>query len=220
MISTVIRTALLYLFVTFAIRIMGKRQIGDMQPNELVITLLISEIAAIPLQDANQPILNGVAAICVLVVFEISVSLLVMKSPFIRRALYGKSAIIIKNGKIDKNAMERVRMTIPDLLEMLREKDVFDIGEVAFAVLEVNGELSVLPKSSERPATAKQSGIKVNKESFLLPVISDGQIIKETLSLFNISEKEVEKELKKQNVKKENLLLMTVDQDGKFNICK
>ena len=137
MITTIIRTVILYIFVTFGIRIMGKRQIGDMQPNELVITLLISEIAAIPLQDTSQPILNGIMAIFMLVILEIVMSVLAMKNQYIRKIISGKSIVVIKNGVIDQNAMKNVRMTVLDLIELLRGQNVFDISTVAFAVLEV-----------------------------------------------------------------------------------
>ena len=147
MLTVTLRTAILYLFVTIAIRLMGKRQIGDMQPNELVVTLLISEIAAIPLQDVSQPILNGVVAIFMLVIIEILISVLALKSSKIRKLMNGQSVVIIKNGVVDQNAMKKVRMTVLDLIELLRIQNVFDISTVAFAVLEVNGQLSVLLKS-------------------------------------------------------------------------
>ena len=150
MITTIIRTVILYIFVTFGIRLMGKRQIGDMQPNELVITLLISEIAAIPLQDTSQPILNGIMAIFMLVILEIVMSVLAMKNQFIRKIMSGKSVVVIKNGIIDQSAMKNVRMTVLDLIELLRGQNVFDISTVAFAVLEVNGNLSVLLKADRK----------------------------------------------------------------------
>ena len=123
MLSTIIRTAVMYVFVTLAVRLMGKRQIGDLQPNELAITLLISEIAAIPLQDTNQPIINGIIAIFVLVVLEIIVSVAALKSFTVRRMMSGQSVVIIKNGLIDREAMKRVRLTTLDLIEHLRQSD-------------------------------------------------------------------------------------------------
>jgi uncharacterized membrane protein YcaP (DUF421 family) len=160
---------------------MGKRQIGDMQPNELVITLLISEIAAIPLQDTSQPLLNGIMAIFMLVILEIVMSVLAMKNQFVRKIMSGKSVVVIKNGVIDQHAMKNVRMTVLDLIELLRGQNVFDISTVAFAVLEVNGELSVLLKASEQPATVKDLNIKTEEKALPLPVISDGKIINESL---------------------------------------
>lgn len=218
MIITITRTIILYIFVTLGIRLMGKRQIGEMQPNELVVTLLISEIAAIPLQDTSQPILNGVVAIFMLVILEILISVISMKSLFMRKIMNGKSAVIIKNGVIDQQMMKSVRMTVLDLVELLRGQDVFDISTVAFAVLEVNGNLSVLLKSSEQPATAADLNVKKDKALLPLPVISDGKIIKESLEAIGTDESAVRKMLKDDNVS--DIFLMTMDRDGNHSIIK
>ncbi len=218
MIITITRTIILYIFVTLGIRLMGKRQIGEMQPNELVVTLLISEIAAIPLQDTSQPILNGVVAIFMLVILEILISVISMKSLFMRKIMNGKSAVIIKNGVIDQQMMKSVRMTVLDLVELLRGQDVFDISTVAFAVLEVNGNLSVLLKSSEQPATAADLNVKKDKALLPLPVISDGKIIKESLEAIGTDEIAVRKMLKGDNVS--DIFLMTMDRDGNHSIIK
>lgn len=197
---------------------MGKRQIGDMQPNELVITLLISEIAAIPLQDSQQPISVGVAAILVLVFIEIIISILSMKSFYIRRLLNGRSVVIIKNGTIDQNAMRNVRMTVIDLIELLRDKDVFDISDVAFAVLEVNGNLSVLLKKDIQPVTPKDIKLNVNETKLPLPVISDGKIIYESLNSLQITPQKLNKMLKHHKVSPKEIFLMTLDRDGNQTI--
>lgn len=218
MIITITRTIILYIFVTLGIRLMGKRQIGEMQPNELVVTLLISETAAIPLQDTTQPILNGLVAIFVLVILEIMISVLSMKSRFMRKIMNGKSAVIIKNGVIDQQMMKSVRMTVLDLVELLRGQDVFDISTVAFAVLEVNGNLSVLLKSAEQPATAADLKIKKEKALLQLPVISDGKIVKESLDFVQADEKDIRKKLKGDNVA--DVFLMTMDREGNHNIIK
>ena len=218
MIITITRTIILYIFVTLGIRLMGKRQIGEMQPNELVVTLLISETAAIPLQDTTQPILNGLVAIFVLVILEIMISVLSMKSRFMRKIMNGKSAVIIKNGVIDQQMMKSVRMTVLDLVELLRGQDVFDISTVAFAVLEVNGNLSVLLKSAEQPATAADLKIKKEKALLQLPVISDGKIVKESLDFVQADEKDIRKKLKGDNVS--DVFLMTMDKEGNHNIIK
>ncbi len=218
MIITITRTIILYIFVTLGIRLMGKRQIGEMQPNELVVTLLISEITAIPLQDTSQPILNGVVAIFMLVILEILISVISMKSLFMRKIMNGKSAVIIKNGVIDQQMMKSVRMTVLDLVELLRGQDVFDISTVAFAVLEVNGNLSVLLKSSEQPATAADLNVKKDKALLPLPVISDGKIIKESLEAIDTDEGAVRKMLKGDNVS--DIFLMTMDRDGNHSIIK
>ncbi len=220
MLTIIIRTVILYIIVTLAIRLMGKRQIGDMQPNELVITLLISEIAAIPLQDTNQPILSGIIAIFILVVLEITVSVLTMKSFSLRKLMSGKSVIIIKNGVIDQQAMRDVRMTVLDLTELLRGKDVFKIEDVAFAVLEVNGDLSVLLKSELQPATKKDLSVATKKDSLPLPVITDGKIIYESLNALKININEFKKILEEENCKPQEIFLMTSDRFKKYNIIK
>lgn len=220
MIITITRTVILYIFVTLGIRLMGKRQIGEMQPNELVVTLLISEIAAIPLQDTSQPILDGVVAIFTLVILEIIISVIAMKSITVRKLMNGKSAVIIKNGVVDQQAMKNVRMTVLDLVELLRGQNVFDISTVAFAVLEVNGNLSILLKSSEQPATS--GDLKVKKEAAVLPlpVISDGKLINESLKALETDSKKIRKILDDNNTVIENVFLMTMDRDSKFTLIK
>ncbi len=220
MIITITRTVILYIFVTLGIRLMGKRQIGEMQPNELVVTLLISEIAAIPLQDTSQPILDGVVAIFTLVILEIIISVTAMKSIIVRKLMNGKSAVIIKNGVVDQQAMKNVRMTVLDLVELLRGQNVFDISTVAFAVLEVNGNLSILLKSSEQPATS--GDLKLNKEAAVLPlpVISDGKLINESLKALETDSVKIKKILDDNNTVIENVFLMTMDRDAKFTLIK
>ena len=218
MISTVLRTIILYIIVTLAIRLMGKRQIGDMQPNELVVTLLISEIAAIPLQDTDQPVFIGILAILVLVFLEIIVSILSMKSFFVRKLLNGKSVVIIKNGVIDQQAMRDVRMTVVDLIELLRDKDVFNINDVAFAVLEVNGNLSILLKKDAQNVTVKDVKLDFPDDSLPLPVISDGKIVYESLNALQVSVHRLNKILKQQNTTAKQVFLMTLDRNCNHTI--
>ena len=218
MIFIVFRTVIIYIVVTLAIRLMGKRQIGDMQPNELVITLLISEIAAIPLQDINQPVLLGIVAIFVLVFLEIIISILTMKIFKFRQLMSGKSAVIIKNGVIDQQTMRDVRMTVLDLIELLREKDVFDIKDVAFAVLEVNGSLSILKNSDAQTVTRKDMKISGKEEALQLPVITDGKVIKESLKNLSMNYDKIRSILKSKNKSPENVFLMTINRNGDYTI--
>lgn len=199
---------------------MGKRQIGDMQPNELVVTLLISEIAAIPLQDMDQPVFIGVVAIFSLVIIEIFISILSMKSNFIRKIVNGESVIIIKDGIIDQKAMKSVRMTVFDLIELLRSQEVFDISSVLFAVLEVNGSLSVLLKNQYKPLTAEDVKIEKDDGSLPLPVISDGKIISQSLEFLNLNQKKLAKILQKNKIKSKDVFLMMIDGNGNDTIIK
>ena len=218
MITTIIRTIILYVFVTFAIRVMGKRQIGDMQPNELVITLLISEIVAIPLQDISQPILSGVVAIFMLIVLEIVMSVLSLKSIKVRKFMSGNSVVIINNGVVDQNAMRSVRMTVLDLIEQLRGQNVFDISTVAFAVLEINGNLSVLLKKDAQTVTPSDLKLNLPDDSLPLPVISDGKIVHESLKALQTNKAKLYKILKHSKYKINDIFLMTLDRDGNHTI--
>lgn len=220
MFITVYRTIILYIVVIISIRLMGKRQIGDMQPSELVITLLISEIAAMPLQDTDQPILFGVSAIFTIVVIEISVSIITLKSFFVRKMLSGKSAILIKDGVIDQKELKKVRITVLDLVEMLRGQQVFDIKTVSFAVLETGGSLSVLLKSKDQPATAGDLKVQKDPAELPLPVISDGKILSESLKELGVRENIVVSKLAKKGIRPKDVFLMTLDNAGKTEIIK
>ena len=217
---TIIRTIIIYFAVVFSIRIMGKRQIGDLQPGELVITILISEIAAIPIQDLSQPILSGVFAILTLVFLEILISVLAMKIYPLRRFFYGTSAVVIKDGVIDQEKLKSLRITAPDLLEVLRNREIFDIRKVAIAILETNGQLSVMLKSEYQNATANDlKGIKTPPE---LPniVVSDGTIIKDELIAANYTKKQVLNTLKKENIKLKEVFMMISDDKQNYSIIK
>ena len=212
----------MYLLVMAALRIMGKRQVGDIQPNELVITFLLSEIATIPIQDETQPIINGIVAILLLIIVEILISVLALKSFHIRRIMSGRSIIIIKDGVIDQQAMRDVRMTVIDLVEQLRKQDVFNIEQVDWAVLETDGNLSVKLKSQYdalTPASLDEyENGKEKEEGLQLPVISDGKIIKESLWALKLSNKDIAKMLKQKKTTEKDVFLMTCDRYKNFTL--
>ena len=214
MFTTVFRTVILYLVVIIAIRLMGKRQIADMQPGELVVTLLISEIASMPLQDTTQPMLFGLSAIFTLVTLEIAVSLVALKSPLVRRLLSGGSVIIIEDGHLNQRALKKVRLTVPDLMELLRGQEVFDISTVAFAVLETGGSLSVMLKTCHQPVTTGQLNVKVDPATLPLTVISDGKVVRDALDSVNMTPLGLQEILKGQNLRQEDVMLMTLDSRG------
>ena len=192
MIMTVTRTAILYFVVIICMRIMGKRQVGELQPSELVITILISELASIPMQDLNRPVSSGVIAILVLVLLELIVSALTLKSDIFRKIFEGKSAVIIQNGVIDQKVMKKLRVTIDDLLEGLRQAGNFSIEKVNYAVMETNGRISVLPKV----------------------LISDGKIASEDFK------NEAKKQLKEKGLKLSQVFLMTKNDLGEYFIVR
>lgn len=214
MLTSFFRTLILLVVIVFAVRIMGKRQIGQLQPAELVVTILLSEIAATPMQDNDIPMLNTIIAILVLISVEIFMSVLSMKSIRMRSVLQGNPVIVIKDGKIDQKQMDRLRFTIDDLLEALRQKDIFDISEVSFAIAETDGSLSVLPKSVNKTVTCSDMKIKKKDNGLPTAVIKDGKIVVTGAKESGISEKQLKNMIQKTGFKIKDIYLMTVDGAG------
>lgn len=218
MITTIIRTFIIYCVVSICVRLMGKRQLGQLQPGELVITILISEIAAMPIGDNNVPILNSIIPLLLLVSFEIINSLIDRKSVRLRHLTEGKPVTIIRNGELLQNELKELRYTINDVLLGLRQKDVFDIEEVEYAVVETNGTLSVLLKPNYRPAIQKNLGKAEKDNGMPCAVIIDGKIIESSFKDCGITEKEVLAKLDRETDDIKKVMLMTVDKSKKFNI--
>lgn len=217
---TVLRTIVIYFTIIFSIRIMGKRQIGDLQPGELVITILISEIAALPIQDLSQPILSGVVAVLTLVFLEIFISVLAMKIYPLRRIFYGTSAVVIKDGKIDQKKLKSLRITGPDLLEVLRNREIFDITKIKLAILETNGQLSVLLKPQFQSATVNDLNNAKSPPELPNIIISDGSIIKDELNSSKLSKNSVFKILKKEKIEINDVFIMVCDDNNNYRIIK
>ena len=155
MLVPLIRTLILYFVIIFSMRFMGKRQVGEMQPAELVITILISAVASVPMQDIELPLVHGIIPIITLVSAEVIISTLSLKHPKLRKLISGSPITIIRDGNIDQKAMQTLRITIDDLLEDLRLKDVYDLRTVRLAQMETNGRLSVMINSADLPPCAK-----------------------------------------------------------------
>ncbi|MBE7025532.1 MAG: DUF421 domain-containing protein [Ruminococcaceae bacterium] len=178
MIISFARTIILYFAVILAMRIMGKRQIGEMQPFELVVTLMLSDLAAVPMQETGIPLLAGLIPICGLVVLEVVLSFLSLKSKRARSFLLGRPAILIRNGKLDEAEMRRLRVNIDDIEDELRKKDIKSVDEVEIAILETDGNLSAFPKA--------------DGDSLPYTLISDGRIIEKNLQKCGLSEKQLQ----------------------------
>ena len=220
MIISAIRALLLYIIIIFAVRMMGKRQISEMQTSELVITLLMSNIASIPMQDTEQSMLSGIVPIMVLLVCEITISYLMLKKSGIRRLICGKPVIVINDGTIDQQAMKELRISTEDLYEQLRQKDVFDISQVAYAILETNGKMSVFKKSLYEPVTAKDIDIEKEESILQVAVISDGEIAKSSLKICGLGTNWLDETLKNENISLKDVFLMTADKYKNYTIIK
>lgn len=220
MIISVIRTILLYIVIILAIRIMGKRQIGELQTSELVVTLLISDIAAIPMQNTEQSLLSGIVPILILIVCEIIISFLMLKRASFRRIICGKPIVIISDGKINQSEMHRLRMSTEDLSEELRQQGVFNIEDVGFAIVETNGKLSVLKKPEKDIPTAEELGIKTNDKGLEVVVISDGEISKYSLKICGLNRDWLFDILKKENTELNDVFLMIANRQGEYKIIE
>ena len=181
MIISYFRTIALYLVLIFSIRLMGKRQIGQMEASEFVVTMLVANLASIPMQDSAIPLLSGLVPILVVLGMELVMSCAILKSVRFRRLLCGKPVILIDNGKILYENLKAVRVTMDELTGHLRQKDVLDVRSVQFAILETDGNLSVFPYPKERPASAKEAGIQAGKQYLPITIIEDGYLSRENL---------------------------------------
>lgn len=217
---SLIRTIILYILIIFAIKLMGKRQISDLQTSELVITILISNIAAIPMQNTEQPLLTGVIPIGVLVCCEVLVSFLMLKSTRIRQLICGKPIIVISDGKIQQDALKYLRLSTEDLLEQLRQLDVFSLDDVCFAIMETNGQMSVLKKSEKQPPSCSVLGITVPKAELNTVVISDGSICDSSLSMCGLNRDWLMEVINTQNISIKDIFIMTANKSKQFNIIK
>lgn len=220
MLISLFRTVILYAIVIFLIRLMGKRQIGELQPSELVITILISEVASLPMQDNSIPILNSVVPLFVLVSFEIIFAALSLKSHKLRTVMQGHPVIVIREGKIDVEALRKLRLSVNDLISALRQKDVFELSEISYAIFETNGKLSVLLKPINRNATAADLNLSPDDNGMPFAVICDGKINKNAASEAKIDKEEIDRIIIKHNSDIKNILVMTVYPNKKANIIK
>ena len=217
---SLIRAVILYATVIFLIRLMGKRQIGELQPSELVITILISEVASLPMQDNSIPVLTSVISLSVLVSLEILTAALSLKSHRLRTVMQGHPVIVIRNGEIDVEALKKLRLTVNDLISALRQKDVFEISQVSYAVFETNGKISILLKPVNRPATAEDLNLSPEDNGMPFAVICDGEFNFNAAKESKTDKAEIERILTKKKTKIKDILLMTVNLKKQSNIIK
>lgn len=216
------RTCILYIAIIFSLRIMGKRQIGELQPSEFVITILISNIATLPIEDTDIPLLAGLLPILTLVIFEVFSSAISLKSQTARRMISGNPRMVIRDGVIDQQELKNLRFSIDDLMEQLRLAGIFDLREVLFAIVETTGNLSIMPRYENRPLTPKDVGIKAGKNDELLQfiIISDGKVIDNAMSACNVNGEWLSKTLKKEKTDVKDIFIMTCNKAKDYYIVK
>ena len=220
MVISLIRAMLLYAMILCAMRLMGKRQISELQTSELVVTLLISDIAAIPMQDVSQPLLSGVLPIAVLVAGEIIVSAIMMKSMRFRKWICGNPVIVIRDGKVERNQLRRLRMTVEDLFSQLRENGISHLEEVSYAIVETNGTLSVLKKPGYDTPTCRMMDISTEEKDMEVVVISDGAVSVAALSICGRTRQWLEGVLASEGVSCREIFIMLLNVNGSYQIIR
>ena len=216
MLINFVRSIIIYVIVLIVMRLMGKREIGQLQPFELVISIMIADLASIPMTDPGVPIFNGIVPILGLLAMHLVITVLNLKSVNIRKFTCGKPTILIYRGKIDEEAMKKERFTISELQERLRGKDVFNLGDVEYAILETNGEISVIQKPEKRNTTPEDFNITPEYEGLPYDLVVDGKVMYENLTKIGKNEKWLANQIKKFNTKAEDVLIATMDGKGNF----
>ena len=219
MVTLYLRAILLYLFLIAVIRLMGKRQIGQMEASEFVVTMLMADLATIPIQEPGAPLYAGIIPMLTVLAVELALSALSVRSILFRKLLCGKPVILVENGKILQDNLRKTRVTLDELSGHLREKDVLDIESVQYAILETNGNLSVFPYPAFRPASAQEAQVKTKPQSLPITVICDGKLLEKNLSLSGRSKAWVDRVLKERKSSIRQTCLLTVDGNGRVYFC-
>ena len=209
------RTVVLYLLLITGIRLMGKRQVGELEPTELVLAMLLSDLAAVPMQDFGLPLLYGVVPIVALLCLTMLLSVATMRSVRLRALLCGKPSIVVQDGQLRQREMRKVRMTVDELIEELRLQGVTDLKGVKYAILETSGQVSVQLRQEEQPATPKQLGLFVQSQTLPVVVINDGRVLEHNLNALGLDRAWLERELRQRGAASpRDVFLLTADRDG------
>ena len=216
MVIAFLRTIILYLLIIAGIRLMGKRQVGELEPSELVLALIIADLAAVPMQDFGIPLLSGIIPILTLLCITMILSVLTMKSVKFRAVICGRPSIIVENGRLHQREMKKNRFTVDELMEELRMKGVSDISTVKYAILETNGQISVLPYANQLPVTAEQMNVAPDDVGLPIVIINDGRVLDHNLKTRGLNQEWLDKRLAEHKVKSsKDMFLLTVDEQNR-----
>ena len=215
MFTGLLRTIILYILIIAGVRLMGKRQVGELEPSELVLSLIIADLASVPMQDYGIPLLSGVVPILALLAVTMILSVLTMKSVTFRALLCGRPSVVIRNGAVDQREMAKNRLTVDELLEELRIKGYTDLSQIKYAILETNGQLSVLPYANQKPPTARELKVSVEEAGLPRVVVSDGKLLEPNLKVLGHDRPWLEKQLKQKGCRDlSQVFLLLVDEGG------
>ena len=216
MLITFFRAIVLYIIVLIVMRLMGKREIGQLQPFELAISIMIADLASLPMTETGVPISNGIIPILGLLVMHLVISMLNMKSTKAREIICGKPSILIFRGKVDEKVLKKERFTINELEERLRDNNIFNIGDVEYAVLETSGQVTVIPKPNKRPTTPEDFNMEPEYEGIPYDLVVDGKVMYKNLEKIGKNYVWLQKQTEKFGIKPEEALIVTIDGDNQF----
>lgn len=216
MLNTFVRVSIIYLVVLIVMRLMGKREISQMQPFELVIAIMIADLASVPMADTGIPIFNGIIPILALLLFQLIISLINLKSITLRKIICGKPRMLIYRGKIDVGALKKEKITINELQERLRQNNIFSIGDVEYAILETSGQISVIQKPEKRTTIPEDFHILPDYEGIPYDLIIDGKVMHENIQAIGRDERWLKREVEKFKIKPEEALIVTYDGKGQI----
>ena len=212
------RTLIIYACLMLTMRFMGKRQLGELELSELITALLLSEVASLPLTNQDIPLTHALLPILTLMSLEVVLSGLILKLPFLKKLLGVRPAVLIHRGKIDRDTMKNIRISTDELLSQLRLKDVTDPGDVEYAILEPNGQISVILSSHARPATTQELGMDLKEHGIMHLLVTDGQINQKNLQMAGKDERWLKKYLKEQKTSLEDVFVLMADDGGRVQL--
>lgn len=218
MLISIFRAFFLYLLVILVMRIMGKREIGQLQPYELAITLIISELVTLPMEDNAVPLLNGIIPVFTITLAQLLLSYLTTKSQWLQDFISGKYTIIVENGKMIQKNMKKQKYNITELLEQLRLSGVSKVEDVQYAILETSGQLSVILKAPKQPVTAEQMLVITEYEGLPVNIILDGKLVEENLNSANITVSDIEKRLSEDQLNISDVFYASINAKGEYYI--
>lgn len=216
MLITFFRSIVLYIVVLIVMRLMGKREIGQLQPFELAISIMIADLAATPMAEAGVPITNGIMPILGLLVMHLIISMINIKSNKAREIICGKPSLLIFRGKIDEKTLKKERFTINELEERLRDNNIFNIGDVEYAILETSGQVTVIPKPDKRPTIPQDFNIEPKYEGIPYDLVVEGKVMYKNLEKLGKNYTWLKKQTEKFGIKPEDALIVTIDGEDKF----
>lgn len=216
MTSILFRTVLIYLILSIVLRCMGKRQLGELELSDLVVTLLLSEVAALPIADHNMPLSNGLFPVLLILSLEIICTFLKNKIPLLKKMMEGKPSILICRGQLDQKELAKMRLSIEELLGECRLQGYSDLRDIYYAILEQDGQLSIIPRAAKQPLCAEDVDIKIPEHGLAHPIILDGRINDNHLRMIGKDRAWLEKECRRRGTPRKDVFFMTIDDEGEI----